>query len=161
MRKPLLCLGILLSVTSPTLAHNVGIDYAQEKGTATVKIEVFFDDDSPAVNVKVEVLDQDKKVVASGKTDAKGFWTFTAPAPGVFQVHANAGGAHLSDRKLTVDDWRGMPEQTADPPTPLPRDGLTRKEFTRFPWPALGIGLGVIFLFSVAFLIARRKASGS
>lgn len=137
------------------IAHDVGLECKQKQGTNKISVEAFFDDDTPAGGAKVEVTDSAKKVIASGTTDAKGHWTFEAPAPGEYRVMLDAGAAHKAERRIIVRDWSNPPADSAE--QSQIQEGPSRQEFTRFPWLKVGIGVGVIALFSVAFLVSRRK----
>jgi len=139
---------------SPALAqaHDLGVECKQKSGTAEIVIEVYYDDDSPAIGAKVEVFDMSNKPVGSGKTDGNGFWHFLAPAPGLYHVKADAGAGHLAHDKITVRDWQ---TEEIDSPESSIQSGAPREERTRFPWLKFGIGVGTIFLFSLAFRAAR------
>jgi nickel transport protein len=161
MKRHFLVWLFLLTLAPSALAHDVGLQCKQQKNTNKVTVEVFFDDDSPAASAKVEVLDGAKMVVAAGKTDAKGLWSFAAPKPGDFLVVVDAGGGHRTDKKITVRPWNDETADFTDETSVTIQEGPSREELTRFPWLKVGIGLGAICLFSVAFLVARRKSAGS
>src|SRR5262245_25012597 len=152
-------ISLILFVIMPSFAraHDVSLECKQQKGTNKVFVEAFFDDDTPAASAKLEVFDAAKKAIASGKTDAKGLWSFEAPAPGEYRVMLDAGAGHKAEAKITVRPWTNPPADSKGS-TPI-QEGPSRQEFTRFPWLKVSIGVGVIALFSIAFLISRRKPS--
>ena len=148
------CFGtLLLLVVFPgsAFAHNLGAECSLKNGK--VHVEAYFDDDTPAVAAKVEVLDGQEKLIVTGQTDARGLWSFAAPNPGKYHLIVNAGPGHRAKVSLSV------PEPVAPISTQEATisEGPGRKEFTQFPLFKVSLGLGTILLFSVAFLIARRK----
>lgn len=161
MSRSLVCVCVVLFAPSPVLAHAVGIECKQKQGTNQVSVEVFFDDDAACVGAKVVVKDASKETVAEGKTDAKGFWTFQVKKPGEYLVLADAGEGHLAQKKLTVNDWQSAPGVSHDEAPVLKQTGSSRVEFTRFPWLKVCVGLGAIFIFGIAFLVARRRMGGA
>jgi len=111
-------------------------------------VEVFFDDDAPAVNAKVEVVGDRENVVAVGFADSKGLWNCPAPPSGMYSVVVDAGMGHRTKVPIVVPGvLSGQHTISAE----------TRQQLTVFPYLKVGMGLGAIFLFSVAFLLARKK----
>lgn len=143
--------AVLLGFPQAALAHDLGVECSLRAGA--VHIEAFFDDDTPARKARVEVFDSQEKCVAEGTTDAKGLWSFPQPGPGKYQVRVDAGAGHLAKTTITI------PEAASDSPSQTVSAGPTREEFTRFPWVKLGLGLGLLFVATAAFLIARRRAA--
>jgi hypothetical protein len=167
MRAGLLAL-LLAVVTAPSAsAHALGVE-CQVVG-ARVTIEAFYDDDTPAVHARVAVHDAGKRLVAEGRTNAQGRWSFDRPAAGRYEVTVNAGGGHRTSVPIVVPEAvsasgdvtaEGKREDdTADraPATRRVSEGPTREEFTRIPWLNTGIGLGVIAVVSLAFWWARHQ----
>jgi hypothetical protein len=147
-------LALLASLTAarPASAHALGAE-CRVVG-ARVEVQAFYDDDTPAGNARVAVRDADRKLVAEGHTDARGQWSFDRPAAGRYEVSVNAGAGHRKTVTITIPEG-----STADaPPQPeVVSEGPTREEFTRTHWLNVGIGLGAIALFSLAFRWARRR----
>jgi hypothetical protein len=134
-----------------------------------VEVEAFYDDDTPAGNARVAVRDGAGKRIADGRTDAQGRWTFDRPPAGQYEVAVDAGGGHRKTVKISVPAAApaggetpagnsGPGESTATPPGEVVSEGPTRGEFTRTRWLNVGIGLGAIALFTVAFWWARHQA---
>jgi hypothetical protein len=122
-----------------------------------VEVEAYFDDDTPARGAKVKVLDGQQAVIAEGRTDREGRWTFAAPEAGTYQVVADAGAGHRATTQITVPAARPPGEQNRSaekgpareppsaPESPVPiSDSPSRTEFVRFPWLGVLLGLGVI-----------------
>lgn len=155
---------------APAFGHNVAIEC--KLACNEVRIYVFYDDDSDAAGAKVEVLDGAAKVIASGKTDGKGLWKFTAPPPGKYQVHADAGAGHKAKQSFTIPEptkgagrLRPGPEGPGDSSSREPTektisDGPSRQEVTAYPWLKIALGIGIIGLVAVAFVLTRL-AKGS
>ncbi len=137
-------------------AHALGVDCTRRG--AKVEVEAFYDDDSPAQQAKVQVVNAKDEIVASGVTDAKGMWTFATPPPGKYEVRVDAGAGHRAKKTINVP--------AVEPRTPVPEDvppapavtisegGPTRAEFTRFPWLQVLIGVVVLGAVGGAFALA-------
>lgn len=108
----------------------------------SVRVEVFYDDDTPAEAAKVYVQNDAKEKIAEGVTDANGAWTFTKPVLGTYTVVAESVG-HRHRKSFTIGE-----NITSTQPT--------REELTRTPFVAIGVGLGVILLVSV--MLAYRQS---
>jgi hypothetical protein len=158
----ILIMGVVLLSPVPVWAHALGAEARFDPADGKVHVEAYFDDDSPAVNAKVEVQDGQEKTVAAGKTDARGFWSFPAPAAGRYVVLVDAGAGHRARKPIEVPAATTSPKSLTftAPEKTIISDGPTREDFTRFPYLKVGLGVGGIFLFSLAFLVARRKSSG-
>jgi nickel transport protein len=135
-----------------------------------VAVEAFFDDDTPAADAKVAVTTEDGRMIAEGKADAKGMWSFLAPPAGKYKVTVNAGGGHVAKTTITIPT---RPAAMPTPPTPddtapvsgaepemVVSDGPTRAETTGWQrWLMAVVGVALIGLFTWGVrLAARRKA---
>src|SRR5262245_9992573 len=150
MRFPLLAAIFLLVGSSPAFAHRLHV-VAKVTG-GQIRVEAFYDDDSPAQEAKVTVSLGDQ-TVAEGRTDEKGVWTCTRPAPGTYTVRAESVG-HAAKDKVEV----GVPESA---PADQSNSTDERARRTRTPWGRLAIGLAVIGGLWVAWLISRRAFSSA
>jgi len=167
-------MAFLLVLPSAALAHGIGVE-AKLKGDR-VAVEAFFDDDTPAADAKVAVTAEDGKVVAEGKADAKGMWSFPVPAPGKYKVVVDAGGGHLAKTTITIPARPAAVPGTTTPcgssfPSSIESeviisDGPTRADRTGWRrWLMAGLGLSLIGLFTwgvrvVARSKARKQATG-
>jgi prepilin-type N-terminal cleavage/methylation domain-containing protein/prepilin-type processing-associated H-X9-DG protein len=164
--------AVFLAVPSTVSAHGVGVE-AKLKGDS-VRVEVFFDDDTPAADAKVSVTAEDGKLVAEGKADAKGLWSFSVPRPGKYRVTADAGGGHLAKTTMTIpprsvsalsaSEPRHASTDSSTEPAVSISEGLTREETTGpRRWILAGVGLAVIglFTFAIRALTRRTSLSGS
>jgi len=117
---------------------------------ARVELEAYYDDDTPARQARIRVIGAGGTIVAEGKTDAAGNWSFARPAAGKYEVQIDAGAGHRKVVALSVPD---------DATAPRVSEGPAREEFTRSPWPRLLVGLLVIAAASGLFLLigAFRK----
>ena len=142
-------LAILLLLPLAASAHAIGVD-ARIVGDR-VRVEAYFDDDTPARGAKVEVLDGELLVVAEGRTDEKGHWTFAKPKPGKYTVRVDAGDGHAAKTTIAI---AGEVEESKSL-----SDGPSRESFTG--WQRLactGVGLAVIAGLTAALRLARRRA---
>ncbi len=87
-------------VVPPAFAHRLGAD-CKVTGKQ-VEVEAFFDDGAAARGARVTVRDATNKIVAEGRTDAKGRWTSAIALPGRYQVEVNAGEGHRTTAYFTI-----------------------------------------------------------
>ncbi len=141
-------LAFLLVLPVVASAHAIGVD-ARIVGEM-VRVEVYFDDDTPAHEAKVEVLDGEKAVMAEGRTDEKGHWTFAKPKPGKYTVRVDAGDGHAAKTVIAIP---GEVEESKSL-----SEGPSRESFTG--WQRLactGVGLAIIAGLTAALRLARRR----
>ena len=143
VRSGLLAIALLALVPAGVMAHAVHV--VGTLRTGKVEVETFYDDDTPAIKAKVEVLNAREEIVVSGVTDDKGRWTFDTPPPGKYEVRLDAGAGHRAKCTITVP---GIAQTQTEP------EGPTREEITRTPWLKVAIGFVVIGGCAGAFLIA-------
>jgi nickel transport protein len=141
---------LALALTAPALqAHAIGLSC--KLVGRDVRVEAYFDDDTPARQAKITVRNTAREIVAQGRTDDQGVWTFTPPAPAAYEVTVDAGAGHLALQRLVVPDAIAEDNRLGN--------GPSRTEFTQFPWPRLAAGLGLIALVALAFKLSRRLAA--
>jgi hypothetical protein len=136
---------IALVVAGPAAAHGVGVQATLAGGT--VRVEGFFDDDTPAAAAKVTVV-EDGRTVAEGTTDDRGVWTFPAPPPGTYRVLIDAGAGHRAAANLVIPAAGAAPAVVTDGPDRATATGPRK-------WLMAAAGLAAI---AVLTLIARRAA---
>jgi hypothetical protein len=146
-------LAVLLLTACPgyVFAHAVGVSCTLRGDK--VEVEAYYDDDSPAIKAKVQVLNAKDEIVATGITDEKGRWNFDRPAPGLYEVRLDAGAGHRKDTTLTVPGLVNEPTPAAPTPTAVSSE---RDRFTQVPWLNVVIGLAVIGGGCAMFRIASR-----
>jgi hypothetical protein len=148
-------------------AHAVGVSCAIRGDQ--IEVEAYFDDDSPAVKAKVQVVNANMEIVASGVTDEKGAWNFPRPAPGKYEVRLDAGAGHRAKKTIEVPiatpiecaigtlQGTGLRVRDTAPAASAGQTtigaGPTRTEFTRMPWENILIGFGIIGGLSGTFLL--------
>jgi hypothetical protein len=144
----------MLLGANPAAAHALGAE-CRLRGNQ-VEVEAFFDDDTPAQDAKVTVTDAQQQVIAQGRTDGQGRWSFPAPQPGDYLVLVEAGAGHSARVKMTVPSV-GDSGGAAIPIS----DGPSRREFTSFPLARVGLGLEFIGAGGLAawFVLRRRRTS--
>jgi hypothetical protein len=158
-----LAVVVVLLAANPAAAHALGAE-CRLRGNK-VEVEAYFDDDTPAQNAKVTVTDSHKQIIAEGRTDEAGRWSFSAPTPGDYLVLVEAGGGHSKRVKMTVPSastQADLPGYGALPEgTPI-SEGPTRQEFTSVPLGRVALGLGLIAAggFGVWFVLRRRPTTG-
>ena len=140
-----IALFILVLTPLCVQAHAVDMDWKQVGGK--IEVEAFFDDDTPALEARVQILDDQKTVLASAVTDAKGRCVLIAPNPGKYRLVLDAGAGHRKERSITI---------VASEPVADAEATSRRADFTRIPWERALIGLGVIALVGAAWWWSRR-----
>jgi hypothetical protein len=121
-----------------------------------VLVEAFYDDDTPAAKAKVQIVNAKDEVIASDVTDGEGRWSFTAPAPGKYEVRVDAGAGHRATTSITIPGAAAPAQATSISTT-------TRGEFTGVPWLKLTIGFVTIGALFGGYLLASalRKAGNA
>jgi hypothetical protein len=148
VRLILLTPALLLVGTSPAFAHRLHVDV--KANGDQVRVEAYYDDDTPAQEAKITISLGDQ-TVAEGRTDDKGVWTCAKPAPGTYVVRAESVG-HAAKETLVVEPGAQSPDAT-----PTPTDERARRTHT--PWARLAAGLAVIGGLWLAWAISRRAVS--
>jgi hypothetical protein len=143
-------MAILAVWTPEVLAHAVGLSC--KVVDKLLKVEAYFDDDTPAIEATIVVRNERNEIVAQGKTDERGMWACERPAAGRYEVSVDAGAGHRAKQQLTVSELPGE----SGTPIPDADAGPTRDDFTRVPWARLAIGLGLIFIVAAGW---RRRAN--
>jgi nickel transport protein len=147
--------AILLVLALPLAAAAHGLDLEANLKDGRVRVEAYYDDDTPADAAAVTVEDAANVVVLGGTTDAKGVWEFAAPKPGRYVVTVNAGDGHVAKRTITI------PAPAADREAATISDGPTRAAFTGpMRWVLAAAGVAVIGgLTFLAKRLARPRAT--
>lgn len=139
-----------LLASAPAGAHDLKAEVKAEADP--IRVEAYFDDETPAQSARVTVTRSDGESIASGTTDDRGLWSFPKPSPGRYRITVESAG-HRDDVRLTIP---GAEEPTSAPAV----ESDTRLN------PNLGLGIGLALLLggSLAFVVLRsrrRRAAGS
>ena len=144
----------LVAVTTPGSVHAHALGAACKLKGDKVHVEAYFEDDTPAQQALVRVLDGEQREVVKGQTDAKGTWSFAAPPPGRYQVVIDAGAGHREVQTITIPRRAGT--ASSETPSSAISDAPTREEFTNFPWARVALGVGTIAILAFAFVLSRK-----
>ncbi len=162
----------LLLPARPAAAHGLGAECKLHGGR--VQVEAYFDDDTIAADAWVVVRDAAQDILVEGRTDAKGLWSFAAPAAGLYRVTVDAGAGHRTTVRIRVPAPAEESAATTsaasgecdcckgdNAASPIFGDtvisaGPGRAEFTRFPWLKVVFGLTAIALMSLIWWGFRR-----
>ena len=166
MRTMPIAVGLLLILPASGFAHALHI--ACTVNDDKVAVEAFYDDDTPAPKAKIQVVNDQGEVIDKGEADERGLWSFKRPAPGRYEVRADAGAGHRAKRTIQIGmaasasvDSDSTKRQTIEVKESISAEP-TREELTATPWLKIAIGLVVIVALGGAFLVAsacRRSAS--
>ena len=147
---------LVLAAPLRTDAHALGAD-CKVNGDR-VELEAYYDDDTPARDANVRVQDARQHLVAEGRTDAEGRWSFARPGAGTYRVIVDAGAGHRKELTITLTANAGSPTATGTGSSEVVNEGPGRTAFTAFPWLQLGIGVAILGVVGSAFWIARRTS---
>ncbi len=151
-------LAFIALVVAPQAAQAHAIGLSCKLAGQLVRVEAYFSDDTPGIDALIVVRDREQAVVAQGRTDDRGVWTFPRPPAGRYEVSVDAGAGHRAKQQLVI------PEAAAESASgeTAAGGGSPREEFTRIPWLKLTLGMGIISLLTAGWLgrarIARYKA---
>jgi nickel transport protein len=165
---------VLLLAVRPMAAHSLGAE-CKVQGDR-IKVEAYFDDDTAAADAYILVCNVAQKVVAEGRTDAKGVWSFAVPETGLYRITVDAGAGHRTTIRIKVPARTTEADLTAtaasggceccttDGKAAVPMgavisEGPSRAEFTRLPWGKVTLGLTAIALMGLAWGGCRRWQS--
>ncbi|MGL6075567.1 MAG: carboxypeptidase-like regulatory domain-containing protein [Fimbriiglobus sp.] len=109
-----------------------------------VRLEAFFEDDSPAAQAKVIVRQADV-IVAEGETDAEGIWVLPVLPAGNYVITLDARDGHVKTVPLLLAGE--VPVNTS------------RAEMTSTPWLKLSLGVGGLLLVSAVSWWRMRRNS--
>ncbi|HEV3144067.1 MAG TPA: carboxypeptidase-like regulatory domain-containing protein [Gemmataceae bacterium] len=130
-------------------AHSLGAECRLRNNQ--VELEAFYGDDTPARHANVEVRNTAGDMIAEGKTDNDGRWSFPLPAAGDYQVVVDAGMGHRTTVALTISQ-----EQLATGQGGIA--GSIRNQFTRTPWLRIAMGLAIVALLGLVFQMWLRRS---
>lgn len=140
-----LALFCLLGLNSSQVhAHALSGDCHFRAGK--LHIEGYYSDETAAAFADVRIVDAKNKTVIEGKLDGKGHWQIASPAPGSYTViiETDGHGKRLPIHVPADGNYSGRIST-----------GLTRAQFTAFPWANVTIGLATIAIFALAIFFAR------
>jgi len=134
---------LVVALASPARAHDLKAKLDPE--TDPIRVEAWFDDDTPAQHARISVVRSTGEEVAAGVTDERGLWSFPRPGPGLYRVTVESVG-HRDVLRFTIP---GAEEPAAAPTV----EGDARLDKN------LGLVVGLVLLLggSLAFILIRRK----
>jgi hypothetical protein len=151
----------LFAVASPASAHKI---FVQGKVDGNrLRVEAYYEGNIPAQQARITVENENKEVVAEGKTDALGAWSCPAPGRGNFILRAETVGHKSDPYPLTVLQFPSDPQ--SEEPKGLPEEpkadkAITREEQTCTPWWKILAGIGAIGVFFTVLWLSRRGSDG-
>ena len=143
--------ALMTLLALPALAHAHAVGVVAKLAGERVTIEAFFDDDEPAADAHVTVHDAANTLVAAGKTDAAGAWSFAVPPAGRYTVRVNAGHGHATTTVVTVPQSASESASIWDGPSREARTGWHR-------WLGVAVGLLGIATATKVFTQLRRRS---
>jgi hypothetical protein len=132
-----------LLLPSGAAAHGLRADVTPTADP--IRVEAGYDDGTPADDARVTVTAADGTVVASGKTDERGVWSFPKPGPGSYTVAVESAGHR---------DAVGLEVPEAALPTVFARFRLNKTV-------AIILGLALILGGTLLFIRVGRSRRGN
>jgi hypothetical protein len=117
MRFSLLIAIALLADPTPAFAHRLHV--STRLIGDQIRVEVFYDDDTPAQEAKVTIRLGDQ-AVGEGRTDDKGVWICPRPQPGTYAVRAESVGHAATEPLVVPEPTKPKPKNRPTPPTNAP-----------------------------------------
>src|SRR5687767_956550 len=114
--KRLLVVLVFFIAETPAFAHSLGAVCRIKDGK--VEVEAFFSDNTAAADASVRVTNADKKVIAKGRTDNDGKWSFDVPAKGRYEVLVDLGDGHRVTRSFSIVADTRLAQAGGQPPLP-------------------------------------------
>jgi len=154
-------LAWLILGLAPSIIGAHGVDAEWKQIDEKISVEAFFDTGGPVREARVQIVDDNKMVIASGVTDADGKCTLRAPNAGKYQLIVDAGAGHRRVWPIAVVGT--LPPEVEAPSTKQadvepPPASSRRAELTRFPWERVAIGCGIIAALGGAWWLTRWNA---
>jgi hypothetical protein len=169
---------VLLTATAVP-AHKLLVAASLEK-EGVLKIESFFPDGNPAIEIPVSLEPEDGRPPLSGRTDLQGTFRFFSLAPGKYRIVAGDPLGHRAETLVVIPGRAEASKADLLPPakdlTPSVAASGTvpgRPDSSRgepVPWGAILAGLGFIFGLTALIMVLnlqkevrrtrRRSASG-
>jgi hypothetical protein len=172
----------LLLTAAPAFAHKLLLDCRVKDDR--VRVEAFYDDDTPAQKAKVSLENEANQVVAEGRTDERGLWSCPLPKPGKYTVRAESVGhaaretlvisaparkekvepikdksTEKEPREIGSDNPSGSFVAPSDSDSPR-ASRSSREDKTETPWLKIGIGFAIIaVLCAGALILCKRRHS--
>jgi nickel transport protein len=136
--------AIAAFVTAPQRAEAHDLKVLISLEGDPLRLEAWFDDDTPAEKARVTVSRDSGEEVLAGETDDRGVWLFAKPGPGSYRIVVESVG-HRDVLKLDIPgiDSNGAPVAVGDPRLE-PRVGLF-------------IGLALVLGGTLVFVLLRLK----
>ena len=143
-RFRLLVLATVAAVGGLPASADAHAMFAKVTVADAVTLLAYFEEDVPAEFAEVQVTDADGTVVASGKTDERGVWTFPKPKPGNYFVTVKSIG-HVAKCEFPVAGEPDAPPAVYTGWQPNTAVALT-----------LGAG-GLLGISAVSWFLRRRR----
>ena len=120
-RIALAVLALSLLVCGSALAHAISV-WAEVHADGKVYVEGYTSDGKAVQDSKIVVKDADGKVVAEGKTDGEGKYSFTPPGKVPLTIELLPGLGHRGVFELTAEDYKVADEPVDAPASPASPD---------------------------------------
>lgn len=183
------CLVIANPFTEAACRHGLFVKAAWQAGE--LRIEAFYDDDTPAIEAKITVADVQGTVLARGLTNDQGVWRVSWRQPGKLTIRCDTRDGHRASTTLEVPaeardvpapgstalqvtdsaagsdatlspDQRLKPSASSAPTLPPATDPLpSRLDLTGTPWSKVLLGLALIAFLGLAVRQMLRPSNRS
>lgn len=155
-------IGCFLTCSGPLAARE--LEGSVSVAGNVVKVQVNYDDQTPATGARISLIDAKHHVIATGHINAEGRWAHDLSQAGSYEVRIDAGS---SDGEKIEMPFSISPNAVPDPAPPAsgllpccqpPKSQAARPvETSRFPWLSVVMGLGLIGGSGVVFWMSRSR----
>jgi hypothetical protein len=124
MNRSVLAAVVTVGFPGLAVAHKLEVVAKLPADAPTeLRVEVGYDDDTPADGARVTLRDPTGRPVAEGTTDERGVCVLARPAAGRYTLTADDGAGHRATLPLEVGDGSGRPPP-GRPAVPMTAVGL-------------------------------------
>jgi hypothetical protein len=127
--------ALMLLVTLPVWAHQLHLDWQLRSGQ--IEMTAYYDDDTPADEADVRLLDAAGTLIGTTKTDERGMAYLPIPKEGTYRLEVKHIG-HRASWELHFDPVGEVSEPRNESEHLVPHLAL---------WQRLLLGFGIIFGF--------------
>lgn len=140
--------SVLASVS--VLGHELDLHWGVQGDSLVIEAE---SEGEPAVDARVAVRSADGKLLAEGKTDGAGVWTWRVSRVGEVQVEVDAGYGHHEDVRIVIpaEGEGGASAEGVSVHSHVDGMSGTTADGLGVAW-RVGLGLALLLSFSAAWM---------
>lgn len=98
------CIALLMAIACPAIVLAHGMDIHPALLPDKLRVTVLYDDDTPARNATVKLINESGAIVITASTNDQGVVEWPRPPAGEYLLKVDDGQGHARTRKLLVAD---------------------------------------------------------